>query len=425
MDQRLLEIGIKKRNGEISDTWDELARGTRFRNGTAYRLWVKNQLKRNLKKVSQPPNQDQTPADGKETVEIHADGSQSSHRLVRMSIEESKDPEFLLRAHGYSVDAWELVSARSNIWNAYSKQDGIQTLYSSRITVKPRVGTYDEKSFEEFLTRLSRDYKSPVHTPVNFSRDGKLLELNIADLHLGKLCWTGDSGDHYDEEVARKRFFHIINDVISKTRHYKYQKILFVWSNDFFHFDTVSGTTTKGTPLDTNLRWQQMFELGAEMLVQAIDLLSQFAPVETFYIASNHDKMISYFATMYLAAWYKDNKSVTINTDPRSRKFYKFGKCLIGFTHGNQEKKRIGKWLQVEAAKEWGETIYREVHAAHIHSEKLVDEDNGVIVRYVSSPTGTDNWHYDSAYIGAVKKGQSFLWDAENGLELIINSSVV
>lgn len=360
----------------------------------------------------------------KETTEILGDGSHRSDKLLKMSAEQSKDVNYLLRAHGYDLNAWELVSARNNIWNVSDKINGVQTLYSSKITVKPKENAYSEKDFETFLLKFGQKYKSPVHETTNYSKTGKLLELNIADLHVGKLCWVGDSNDHYNEEVARERFFYIINDVLTKTSHYKYSKILFVWSNDFFHYDTISKTTTNGTPQDTNLRWQQMFELGVEMLVNAIDLLSQFAPVETMYIGSNHDKMISYFATMYLSAWYRNNNNVIISTDSRSRKYYKFGKCLLGFTHGNQEKKRIGKWLQVEAAKEWGETIYREVHAAHIHSEKMVDEDNGLIVRYVSSPTGTDNWHYESAYVGAIKKGQSFLWDADNGLELIINTSI-
>lgn len=358
----------------------------------------------------------------KSTVEIKGD-TQISDTLIKMSKEDSKDTAFLLKAHGYD-ESWEIINAKSSIWNQNSKEYGMIELYSSKITVKPKQFEYTERNIEEFLLKLSKSYQSPKQNPTNYNKDGKLLELNIADLHLGKLCWVGDSNDHYDEKVAEERFFHIINDVLTKTSMYKYNKIVFVWSNDFFHYDTIAKTTTGGTPQDTNLRWQQMFELGSEMLVKAIDLLSKVAPVETMYIASNHDKMISYFATKYLSAWFRNTDQVIVSKDSRSRKFMKFGKCLIGWTHGNQEKKRINKWLQVEAAKEWGETLYREVHAAHIHSEKKIDEDGGQIIRYVSSPTGTDNWHYDSAYVGAIKKGQSFLWDKEYGLELVINTPI-
>ena len=98
---------------------------------------------------------------------------------------------------------------------------------------------------------------------------------------------------------------------------------------------------------------------------------------------------------------------------------------MIGFTHGDSEKKnRIGKLMPIEAREAWGKTLYHEVHAAHFHSEQAVQEENGIIVRYVSSPTSTDNWHYENGYVGAVKKAQSFIWDKEYGLTDILHSVI-
>lgn len=362
----------------------------------------------------------------KEKIDINKDGSHTSEKLLEMSNEQSKDVNYLLSAHGYDSRDWELTSARNNIWNSYSKVDGVLTLYSSKIVTRPRKD--DDIAIEEikeFFTDLHKDYRSPVHiTPLNYSKDGKMLELNIADLHLGKLCWNGNSGDHYDEKIAEERFFHILNDVIERTKGHKLDKILFVFSNDFFHFDNLAKTTTGGTPQDTNLQYKQMYKLGCTMLVKAIDLLLEIAPVETFYIGSNHDKVTSYFAIENLGSWYRNEPNVTIDTDPKTRRYVEFGNSLIQFSHGHSEKKRLGTTMQVEAREAWGRTLFHEVHAAHIHSEKTVIEDNGVIIRNVSSPTGTDTWHYESGYVGAVKKAQSFLWDRENGLELIINTPV-
>ena len=64
----------------------------------------------------------------KNKIEHNADGTQSSDRLIKMAEEDAKDAEFLLKAHGYNVESWELVSARNNIWNVYSKKDGINEL---------------------------------------------------------------------------------------------------------------------------------------------------------------------------------------------------------------------------------------------------------------------------------------------------------
>lgn len=361
----------------------------------------------------------------KETVEILADGSHKSDKLLRMTAEQSKDVDYLLAAHGYDRSAWELVSARSNIWNSYSKQDGIMTLYASKITVKPKEHTYTEQDAENFFLRLAQNYKSPVYNPTRYKPNGKLLELNIADLHVGKLAWSGDSGDTYNHEIARERFFHIINDIITRTQTYKFDRILFVWCNDFFHFDGPGKTTTAGTPQDASLQYEHMFELGSEMLVQGIDLLNQVAPVTTMYSASNHDRLVSFFATKYLVAWYRDNPHVRVDSRALARKAVRFGLSLVGFTHGHLEKKQMGSWLSVEYAKDWGETLYHEVHAAHVHSEKSVEESNGQITRFVSSPTGTDRWHHDSAFTGAIQKAQSFIWDREYGLEDTKNTVII
>lgn len=414
--EQLLEIGIKKRNGEIKDSWSSLAEdfsGGMFSDGEQYRLWVKNRIRTQTKNNEQRPS---VTENFKESIEINKDGSQSSNKLIKMSIEDSKDVNYLLKAHGYEPDLWELNSARSNIWNSYSKKDGIMQLYASKISVKPKKDELSLESIRSMFKEMSDNYIRPTHNPIRYSKNGMMLEVSIADIHLGKLAWQGDSNDTYNWEIARERFFHIINDVLTRTQAYKFEKILFCWSNDFFHYDGLTKTTTGGTPQDTDLKFAQMYKIGTNMLVEAVDILSQFAPVETFYVGANHDKLTSYVATEHLAAWYRNDPNVTVDTDPKIRKYVEFGKCLIQFSHGHAEGKRIGEVMPVEAREAWGRTIYHEVHAGHFHSEKTVTKDNGVIVRYLNSPTGTDTWHFESAYVGALKVGQAFIWDKELGL---------
>jgi hypothetical protein len=360
----------------------------------------------------------------KSTIEINKDGSQTSDVLLKMSAEQAKDTNFLLEAHGYSIDDWELLSARNNIWNVYSKQDGVQVLYSSKIVVKPRKDSISLEELQRHFEEFSMNYKSPERINIQYSENGKMLEVNIADLHLGKLCWHGETGEDYDWQIAKRNYLYIINDIINKVKGYQFEKVLFVWCNDFFHFDTTLNTTTKGTRQDTDLRWQKLFTTGVEMLVEGIDLLSTIAPVHTFYLGSNHDKMTSFYAIMYLSAWFRKENYANIDVSPMIRKYIEFGKNLIGFSHGDDDFKRLGSLMAIEAREVWGRTLYHEVHAAHIHSEHEIDEDNGVIKRRISSATSTDAWHYESGFVGAVKKAQSFIWDKENGLEAILNTVI-
>src|SRR5690606_10740061 len=151
----------------------------------------------------------------------------------------------------------EVVNAKSSIWNQNGKDTGMIELYASKITVKPKTNEISVDDIKEFFIDLSKHYQSPRHEPIRYKEGGKLLEIHVDDLHLGKLCWIGDT---YNEKIAEERFFYIINDVLSRTEDYELERILFIWSNDFFHFDGLGKTTTNGTPQDTNLMYQQMFK---------------------------------------------------------------------------------------------------------------------------------------------------------------------
>jgi len=276
---------------------------------------------------------------------------------------------------------------------------------------------------EEFFLDFAQVYTAPQPVTPVYKNSTKMLEVPIVDLHLGKLAWSPETGEDYDHKIAQKRFMNVINDVIARTSHLKFEKILFPVGNDFFNFDTISGTTTAGTLQNNDLRWQKLYTKGMEMLIQAVDLLNRLAPVHVFNVPGNHDKMISFYAVYSLYCWFRKNKSVFVDTSPMSRKYVEFGKCLIGYTHLDKEKKRIEGNMQVEAAEAWGRTKYREWHGAHLHSEH-VKEVNGIKIRNLSSVTGTDAWHYESGYVGALAVSQSFIWDKHKGLTDILYSTV-
>ncbi len=267
------------------------------------------------------------------------------------------------------------------------------------------------------------DYDGPKVPFRPRTSSGLMLEVPIVDLHLAKLSWEPETGENYDSKIAEKRFMGVIYDVVERAQKYEFEQIVFPIGNDFFNYDDLTGSTTKGTPQDNDSRWQKLFLKGTELLVKAIDLLAQLAPVRVFQIPGNHDTMVSWYAVCYLQAWFKNHSDVKIDTNPRSRKYVEFGKCLIGFTHGDKEKKRIFGNMQVEVPEAWGRTLYREWHTGHLHSEQ-VKEEHGVKVRSLSSVTAKDAWHYVSGYVGALAASQSFVWDKEKGLREIWYSTV-
>ncbi len=363
----------------------------------------------------------------KETQE-YSNGVYTFDKLIEICDGEELTPERTLKAHNLDPFAWEVVSYRNNYWHSQVKGGKRLVMYQSRLSAKPIEKAIDlselEKHFDLFTPK--------PYGPTPHKQGGQMAEINVADLHLGKLCWHGDTGNNYDYKIAKANFEHIISDVSENLKDKTLDYILFVWSNDFFNSDTISKTTTGDTPQDTDVRWQKLFNVGVEMLVEAIENLMKIAPVKTFYIPSNHDQMTGYYALKYLSAWYRNCESVEINTNASSRKYILFGSTLLGFTHGDKEKgkgtkekaSRLASVMPLEAADLWGTSKYREMHAAHLHSEQMIEEINGVIVRRIASPTYTDTFHSEHGFIGATRKAQTFIYDEKAGLRQIIHSPV-
>lgn len=360
-----------------------------------------------------------------QTININEDASQVSEVQFTISDENQlKNTEYLLKLHKYDISKWDIVNAKNSKWNTQIKGGEIETLYASKITVKPKVNAVTIQDIAKQLNSLIANPKPIIQPMLRYKQNGKMLEVNIADLHLGKLSWNGETGENYDCKIAEQRFTSIIADIMEKTNNMKFEKVLFVWTNDFFNSDGISNSTTAGTQQDNDVRWQKLYLLGLSMLVQAVDTLTTIAPVHTFYVGSNHAKQVEFYALVHLHGYFRHNKNVIVDLDCKSRYYFQFGKVLIGFAHGADEKKeRLKSLMPIECPQMWANTSYREYHLAHLHSEQVFEE-GGIVFRYLPSTVSADAYHYQNCFVGAFKRSYSFIWDKENGLENMIVSYV-
>lgn len=275
----------------------------------------------------------------------------------------------------------------------------------------------------EVFKELLAEYNPVVYKRVKYEKpvEKNLLEINIFDLHLGKLCWAGETGENYDVKIASKRFMQAIQALIARASSLSFNRILFPIGNDFFNSDTILNTTTEGTPQDEDLRWQKTFKLGVKLLVEGIDYMRQFAPVDIVIVPGNHDTQRCFFLGETLAAWYRNADDVNVDNRAPLRKYYRYGKVLIGLTHGNNEKEaNLPMHMTVECRKLMAETEYWEWHLGHFHKKKAVkypyyDENLGITIRYMSSLAGTDAWHFKKGFIGTHKAAEAYLWNEDTG----------
>lgn len=353
----------------------------------------------------------------------------------------------LLKATDVDQKVWNVKDYTVNKWDVTAIIDNQARTFENfqvKARLEKNIETVQERIIGEVFKEMIKNYRAPMFTtsPKISSRsyENNLFELTMFDLHLGKLAWGGETGENYDTKIARERFLYTIETLIKRASGFAYNRILFPIGSDFFNSDTILNTTTKGTPQDEDLRWQKTFAVGVKLIVDAINILKQTGvPVDVVVIPGNHDFERSYYLGAYLEAWFNEDSSVNINNGASPRKYYRFGQVLLGLTHGSEEKEGSLPLLMatdIESKPMWSETTYHEWHVGHIHRKRdvkftvldrarMTNEDLGVTVRYLSSLTGTEEWHHRKGFVGAIKAGEGFIWNDESGLVAHLNSNLI
>lgn len=362
-----------------------------------------------------------------QSFEYKTNGEYVSQKIISLANAYDITPEKLIVLHGLDPSQWEVVNYKNNFWQSQMKGGQLLDLYQSKLTVKPKECLLDENKITEFFDKLDRKFKSfqPIK-PLNVCDNETLVEINMSDVHLGRYYFDDTHNIRYNSDYITNIWKSLIKDIVSKLQNYTPSMINFVWCNDFFNSDGKLKTTTGGTPQDTDLDWQELFNLGVSLLIEAIENLKSIAKVTILYTASNHDEMVSWYAIRFLEAWFKNDNQVLFDTHKAPRKYMRFGNTLIGYGHGDRKlaPNKASSLMPVEASADWANTIYREFHLAHLHGEHMIEEINGVIVRRTSSPTFPDLYHIENGFIGNEPKVQLFIYDKVKGLETIHNVRV-
>lgn len=271
---------------------------------------------------------------------------------------------------------------------------------------------------EDWVARYSPKYPKMKYRKLS---DPHLLEISIADAHFGKYAWDKETGHDYDLSVATKLYQQAFEDLLNKTQSYKIEKITIPLGNDLFHIDNRAGTTERGTIVDYDSRYTKIITTVQQALVEAIDLALEVAPVEVLHVPGNHDRTVSWHLSNWLHAHYGGRtKSVTVDIEPRTRKYQLYGNTLLGWTHGDQEKHRdLPLIMASEAADLWAKSLHREIHLGHLHQRKQLvylgtDTRHSVTVRVLPSISATDYWHYANGYVGSPRAAEAYLYSKED-----------
>ena len=328
----------------------------------------------------------------------------------------------MLKLHNYDPRLFELVSAKNSKWNQ-GGADNMRILYSSKITVRPKPFEISNEDIERFFNDLDRKYHKPtIQISNDYLTGDKLLLIDIADLHLNLSATMLTTGNEYNCDIAERLFFYVINDVLSRTQSYKFNKIIFTIGGDFLNTDNLQNNTTKGTPQDVDTHMFDACERAYAMTIKAIDILADIAPVDVIYIAANHDLVSSWKLSKHIQAWFRNDCRVNVDTTPLPRKYVKFGNTLFVFAHDG-DVKNLPKLIADEAREYWSDIGFTEVLLQHLHSEQLLMEENNMRIQRLPTISAKSKWANDKGY-NSKRQCKSFIYDKDDGLTDVIYTTV-
>lgn len=303
--------------------------------------------------------------------------------------------------NSWEVDTFNVKELSSGDW-----------LYT--IHFKKKKFVIDWVQFKKELISLA-----PQVPKINYKKENGLLwEYSCPDAHLAKLCWEEETGTNYNLKEGVRLYRKCVDDAISKIKNYKIEKIIFPIGNDYLHTDTLTNTTTAGTPQDSDTRHLKMFREGYKLLIETIKKLEQIAAVHVMVVVGNHSNLAELHIGELLSIYFENNPNVTVDNSATPRKYYKYGKTLLGFVHGNLEKHiRLPIIMAKENPRDWATTTEHLWRLGHRHTMNLLQEECGVQIEMLPSISGIDGWHVKNGYIGNTRASLSFLYDKELGLQ--------
>lgn len=319
----------------------------------------------------------------------------------------------------YQIGSWQ-VTLKLKDFNGKEYPETV-TMYKIQVWLKK----LHNMEWVEAIRILIKDIPKLKTPKKNFKGVGSdyLLEVCLHDVHFGMLAWDKETRYDWDLKIAEELYLYAVQDLLDKAKGYNPTRILFPFGNDFLHVDDPTNTTPQHhNLLDTDSRLIKIYEKAKKAVIKAVNYCREVAPVDIVWVPGNHDPNVSYYMCDVIGEVFSEDKDVTVNKNPRWRKYYPWGNGLIVYTHGMEEPLRdLPSIVATEEPKLWADSKYREIHIGHKHKKMemrwvSVDTQPGTVIRMIPSIASEDAWHYRKGYIKAYHAAEAYLWDAKYGM---------
>lgn len=273
------------------------------------------------------------------------------------------------------------------------------------------------QNLEAFAESLAKSVKpiKPLAKNRKLANDKRTLIFPIYDPHFGKYAWAAETGEDYDVEIARKILVRTAQ--IAARDAVKVGEVVIICGGDWYHSDTRTPQTERsGHVLDVDSRVERVRDVTIAALKQAVEVFSAIADrVHIVCIPGNHDHESMHWTARILEEAYRNNRHITVDRSPRSRRYLERGRLLLGIDHGM---KKMGEYLTLmpaEAPEAWSRTSERLWLLGHIHTREVLQK-HGVTVEHLESISATDAWHSEEGYIGNPRRTTVLMVHHDHGV---------
>jgi hypothetical protein len=266
------------------------------------------------------------------------------------------------------------------------------------------IATPDKKRQDEIMrvtiAAMAEDVRglAPlIHGPARADED-LLAVFPVGDPHVGLYVWAKECGDAFDLDIARALTFGAVDRLMASAPVAETAIILLL--GDVFHMnDQTNATPGHKHQLDVDSRFVKVLQVGIEMYRHTVlRALEKYPKVVFKAIPGNHDPQAIWALSLTIAAYFSNEPRVTVDLDPSKFWFYRFGKVLLGSTHGDTVKHdSLPGIMACDRAEDWGATRHRHWYTGHVHSQQ-VREFPGVICESFRTLAAKDSYAAGHGY---------------------------
>lgn len=283
---------------------------------------------------------------------------------------------------------------------------GVSTYYDEAGKVKGQwvKSRLDDERLEEMVRAMIADIASEVKgtsrlvpAPVNCNED-LLVVYPIGDPHFGMYAWKEEAGQDFDADIAAKLTLAAVDQLVASAP--AAETAILAPLGDVMHADDSRNRTPQsGNQLDVDTRHQRVMLIANRAIRRAVyRTLEKHKRVIVRVLQGNHDPHAAFAIALALHDHFENNPRVTVDLSPSLFWYYRFGKVLVGFTHGDKAKgKDLLGVMATDRSEDWGQTKFRYYYHGHLH-ESGKKEMPGLLVEWFRTLAPADAWAAGEGY---------------------------